>query len=62
MRVQGQLIGATVNLFANGVRVGGGVATWSDEVFALSGGATLAPRANVTATHSPRGVDADPQH
>jgi hypothetical protein len=56
VRVQGQLIGATVSLFANGVHVGGGPATWSDEVFALSGGATLAPGADVTATQSLGGV------
>ena len=52
VRVQGQLIGATVDIFANGVHVGGGVATWSDQVFPLSGGATLAPGSNVTATQS----------
>jgi hypothetical protein len=35
-RVQNQLIGATVAIFANGAHVGGGVATWSDEVFPLT--------------------------
>lgn len=52
VKVQGQLIGATVDLFANGIHVGGGVATWTDQVFPLTGGATLAPGSNVTATQS----------
>jgi hypothetical protein len=30
VRVQGQLIGATVNLFANGAPVGTGLANWTD--------------------------------
>ena len=43
VRVQGQLTGATVDLFANpGGHVGSGVATWSDQVFALNGGVVLA--------------------
>ncbi len=52
VRVQGQLTGATVDLFANGVHVGSGVATWSDQVFPLNGGVTLAASAGVTATQS----------
>src|ERR1017187_1327557 len=60
VRVQGQLIGATVHLVANGVPVGSGVATWTDQVFPLAGGAALAPGANVTATQSLAGVTSPP--
>jgi hypothetical protein len=60
VRVQGQLIGATVRLVANGVPVGSGVATWTDQVFPLAGGAALAPGANVTATQSLAGVTSPP--
>ena len=52
VRVQGQLTGATVDLFANGVHVGSGVATWSDQIFPLNGGVTLAASTKVTATQS----------
>src|SRR5215831_21015695 len=52
VRVQGQLIGATVDLYAGGVHVGSGVASWSDQVFPLNGGVTLTPGSNVTATQS----------
>jgi hypothetical protein len=60
VRVQGQLIGATVDLFANLVHVGSGVATWSDQVFPLGGGVTLAPGSNVTATQSQSGSVSPP--
>ena len=56
VRVQGQLIGATVTLFSNGVNVGHGVATWTDQAFPLNGGVTLAAGASVTATQSSGGV------
>jgi hypothetical protein len=56
VRVQGQLIGATVDLFSNGAHVGTGTATWTDQSFKLSPGKTLAPGANVTATQSLGGV------
>jgi hypothetical protein len=56
VRVQGQLIGATVDLFSNGAHVGSGTATWTDQSFNLSPGKTLAPSANVTATQSMGGV------
>ena len=41
VRVQGQLIGATVDLFQDGANVGGGAATWGDQVFSLKSGVTL---------------------
>src|SRR5437870_10477161 len=52
VRIQGQLIGATVDLFSNGAHVGSGVATWTDQVFPLAAGKTLAPGAAVTATQT----------
>src|ERR1035437_1905580 len=36
VRVQNQLTGATVEILANGVLVGGGIATWSDQTFSLT--------------------------
>ncbi|MBA2555236.1 MAG: hypothetical protein H0V10_16420, partial [Geodermatophilaceae bacterium] len=36
VRVQGQLTGATVTIYADGVQVGTGVASWSDDVFSLA--------------------------
>ncbi len=48
VRVQGQFTGSTVTVFADGVMVGQGVATWSDQVFPLSGG--LGAGQEVTAT------------
>jgi len=60
VRVQGQLTGATVDLFANpGGHVGSGVATWSDQVFALNGGVVLAAGAKVTAKQT-LGADVSP--
>ena len=55
IRVQGQLVGATVNLFSNGNNVGSGVATWADQVFPLKGGVTLTPGANISATQTSDG-------
>ncbi len=49
VRVQGQLTGSTVDLFDNGVHVGSGVASWSDQSFPLNAGVTLTAGANVTA-------------
>ena len=48
VRVQGQLTGAKVTVFADGVVVGSGMATWSDQNFPLSG--SLAAGQQVTAT------------
>jgi hypothetical protein len=56
VRVQGQLIGATVDLFSGGAPAGTGVATWTDQVFPLKAGVTLAAGANVTATQTSGGV------
>ena len=36
VRVQGQLTGSTVTIFADGVAVGSGVASWSDHTFPIS--------------------------
>ncbi|MBV8730442.1 MAG: hypothetical protein JO336_11615, partial [Acidobacteriia bacterium] len=55
VRVQGQLIGATVDIFSNGSNVGTGVATWTDQVFPLKGGVALAPGANITAKQTSGG-------
>jgi len=54
VRVQGQLIGATVDLFQDGANVGGGAATWPDQVFNLKSGVTLKAGAAhpVTATQT----------
>ena len=57
VRVQGQLTGATVTVFANGAVVATGVASWSDQTFALS--TALAPGQEVTATQSV-GLDTSP--
>ena len=48
VRVQGQLIGATVDIYSNNVHVANGVATWTDQVFPLSPGQTLPPGHDVT--------------
>ena len=60
VRVQGQIIGATVNLFSNGLNVGTGIATWTDQIFPLPGGVTLAAGANVTATQTSGGATSPP--
>ena len=49
VRVQGQLSGATVALYQNGVQVGSGIAQWSDQVFDFASNVTLVPGAKVTA-------------
>jgi hypothetical protein len=56
VRVQGQLIGATVDVYSNGAHVASGTATWPDQVFSLFPGKMLAPGANVTATQTVSGV------
>ncbi len=50
VRVQGQLSGSTVAIFADGVPVGSGLASWSDQIFPLS--ASLAAGQRVTATQT----------
>ena len=50
VRVQAQLTGATVTVFANGAPVASGVATWSDQTFLLT--TPLLPGQNVTATQT----------
>jgi hypothetical protein len=50
VRVQGQLTGSTVTIFANGVSVGSGLANWPDQTFVLS--MPLAPGQRVTATQT----------
>jgi hypothetical protein len=47
VRVQNQLTGSTVEILANGVHVGGGIASWSDQVFLLT--TPLLPGQHVTA-------------
>jgi len=51
VRVEGQITGATVELHMTGHPgpIGGGVATWSDQTFPLSGGVHLTPGATVQA-------------
>src|SRR5215470_157762 len=46
IRVQGQMIGASVDLYSNGSHVGSGTATWTDQSFKLDPGKTLVPGAN----------------
>lgn len=60
VRVQGQVTGSTVELFADGNPAGSGVATWADQLFALTPGVTLAPGAQVTAQQT-LGADVSPQ-
>jgi len=54
VRVEGQISGATVKLFVTGqaAAIGGGVATWSDQVFPLNAGVTLANGQSVQATQT----------
>lgn len=52
VKLQGQLTGATVDIFMDGVRVGSGTAAWADEVIPLAPGVTLQPGASITATQS----------
>jgi hypothetical protein len=60
VKVQGQLIGATVDVYSNGAHVATGTATWTDQVFPLLAGKTLAVGANVTATQTMGGVTSPP--
>jgi hypothetical protein len=55
VRVQGQLAGATVDLFMDGAHVGSGLASWSDQVFPLNAGVTLKAGHSVTATQTSSG-------
>ena len=52
VRVQNQLTGSTVRIYADGTQVGHGTATSADQVFDLDPSASLAPGAKVTATQS----------
>lgn len=56
VRVQNQLIGATVAILRNGGQVGGGAATWTDQTFALDSGVTLNPNDQITATQTQSGT------
>lgn len=60
VRVQGQITGATVDIFADGVRVGGDTASWSNQLFPLDTGVTLTSGARITATQS-LGGETSPQ-
>ena len=50
VRVQGQFTGSTVSVYAAGVLVAQGVATWSDQTFPLTG--SLGAGQEVTATQA----------
>src|SRR5829696_2819381 len=50
VRVQGQLTGSVVTVYANGAVVGTGTATWSDQTFPLT--TSLAAGQEVTATQT----------
>lgn len=54
VRVEGQITGAQVALFMGGHAgsIGGGTATWSDQVYPLNGGVTLVPGQMVQARQS----------
>jgi hypothetical protein len=62
VRVQGQNVGSTVQLFQTGnpAPIGGGVATLSDQVFGLNGGIQLAAGQSVTATQTQSGSTSPP--
>jgi hypothetical protein len=60
VRVQGQLIGATVDIFSNGAHVATGTATWTDQIFPLLPGKTFPPGALVTATQKQAGSTSPP--
>lgn len=57
VRVQGQLSGSTVTIFANGIVVGSGTASWSDQTFTLT--ASLTAGQQITAAQSV-GLDTSP--
>lgn len=59
IRVQGQVTGATVDIFSNGTHVAGGIATYFDQTFSLSPGVSLTAGANITATQT-MGTDVSP--
>ena len=48
--VEGQITGSMVEIFADGVSVGGDTATWASQRFPLNAGVSLAAGAKVTAT------------
>lgn len=50
VRVQGQLSGSTITIFADGVAVGSGTASWPDQIFPLSASLTAAQQ--ITATQA----------
>src|SRR6266566_3972005 len=54
VRVEGQITGATVQIFMTGQAgaIGGGVAGWSDQTFPLNVGVSLAPGASVQASQT----------
>ncbi|HKV41109.1 MAG TPA: hypothetical protein VJX67_18020, partial [Blastocatellia bacterium] len=62
IRVRGQNIGATVQLFQSGIPtpVGEGIATWSDQPFPLKAGAQLVAGASITATQIASGETSQP--
>jgi hypothetical protein len=60
VRVEGQLTGSTVDLFANGAPVESAVASWSNQVFPLSAGVTLAAGVGVSATQTLGGQTSQP--
>ena len=50
VRVQGQLTGSTITIYADGVAVGSGTASWPDQTFVLS--SSLAPGQKISATQN----------
>ena len=62
VRVQGQFTNATVELFVTGqaASIGGGTATWSDQVFPLHAGVTLPPGQTVWARQTLGGQTSPP--
>src|ERR1700677_1531068 len=52
VRVQNQLVGATVSILRNGTQVAGGPATWTDQTFDLNAGVPLNPGDQITATQT----------
>ena len=62
VRVQGQNIGANVDLFESGSSspIGGGVATWSDQAFPLNSGVQLTAGQTITATQTQDGQTSQP--
>ncbi|HXB06591.1 MAG TPA: hypothetical protein VNW04_05740, partial [Puia sp.] len=53
VRVQNQLTGSVVEVLANGVHVGGGPATWSDQVFPLTSPITAGQKITARQTLGP---------